>query len=136
MKRHRLHEIPPGRRGVLSIELLLTLPIFGILLMGLFEYSLLFGARGDVAAACRAGCRRATFAGATSMEVEAEVLSHLSPRMAAACSVNSELGEHTGDVVAVAVQVPMNIASPDLLWPVGFGLSGNNIVCQSRMVKE
>ena len=53
------------RRGVLSMELVIALPIFGILLMGLFEYTLLFSSRGDVVEACRAGCRKATLANVT-----------------------------------------------------------------------
>jgi Flp pilus assembly protein TadG len=118
------------------MELLITLPIFLMLLMGLFEYSLLFSARGHVAEACRAGCRRATFTNATTDDVEAEVIATLGNRLGVKCQVNAELGEHTGDVVTVAVAVPMGLASPDLLWPIGFGLRDRDFVCQSRMVKE
>jgi hypothetical protein len=124
------------RRGLLSMELLITLPIFGILLMGLFEYSLLFAARGDVVAACRAGCRRATLANATLEDVEYEVRATLGNRLARRVQVDAVLGERTGDEVTVAVSVPMGLASPDLLWPIGFGLRDRNFSCQSRMVKE
>jgi hypothetical protein len=124
------------RRGLLSMELLITLPIFGVLLMGLFEYSLLFAARGDVVAACRAGCRRATLADATLEDVEYEVRATLGNRLARRVQVDAVLGERTGDEVTVAVSVPMGLASPDLLWPIGFGLRARNFSCQSRMVKE
>jgi Flp pilus assembly protein TadG len=124
------------RRGLLSMELLITLPIFGVLLMGLFEYSLLFAARGDVVAACRAGCRRATLTDATLEDVEYEVRATLGNRLARRVQVDAVLGERTGDEVTVAVSVPMGLASPDLLWPIGFGLRDRNFSCQSRMVKE
>jgi Flp pilus assembly protein TadG len=124
------------RRGVLTMELIITLPIFGILLMGLFEYSLLFASRGSVVEACRAGCRRATLAFATAEDVEAEVRASLGATLAANAIVDSELGEYTGDEVFVTVRVPMSAASPDLLWPIGFGLRDREISCQSRMVKE
>ncbi|MBX3441690.1 MAG: pilus assembly protein [Planctomyces sp.] len=125
-----------ARRGILSMELLMTLPIFGILLFGLLEYSLLFAARGDVADACRAGARRGSLPGATQFDVESEVLASLGPRLASNCRVDAELGERTGDVVTVLVRVPMAAASPDLLWPIGFGLRERDFVCQARMVRE
>lgn len=127
---------PKRRRGLLSMELLITLPIFGVLLMGLFEYSLLFAARGDVVAACRAGCRRAMLANATLEDVEYEVRATLGNRLSRQVQVDAVLGERTGDEVTVAVSVPMGLASPDLLWPIGFGLRDRNFSCLSRMVKE
>ncbi len=45
MIRHTAHP-PMRRRGLLSMELVLTLPILGILLLGMFEFSMLFFARG------------------------------------------------------------------------------------------
>jgi hypothetical protein len=46
------------------------------------------------------------------------------------------MGEHTGDWVRVAVSVPMNEASPNMLWPVGFNLNGRNLYAETWMVKE
>ncbi len=136
----RRWSVNPGlsrqRRGVLSMELAITLPIFGILLMGLFEYSLLFAARGDVVEACRAGCRRGTLAFATAADVEEEVRWSLGGKLGPRAIIETELGEYTGDEVIVTVRVPMSAASPDLLWPIGFGLRDRELSCQSRMVKE
>ena len=128
----------PGRKrqGVLSMELAITLPIFGILLMGLFEYSLLFASRGDVVEACRAGCRRGTLAFATPADVEDQVRWSLGGKLGPKAIIETELGEYTGDEVIVTVRVPMSAASPDLLWPIGFGLRDRDLSCQSRMVKE
>ncbi len=124
------------RRGVLSAELLLTLPILMVLLFGLLEFSLLFFARGDVVDASRAGARAARIFGATSESVEDEVRSALGGRLAAHARVTAELGETSGDPVRVTVEVPMAVASPDLLWLIGYSLRGRDLYCQTRMVKE
>jgi hypothetical protein len=46
------------------------------------------------------------------------------------------LGEQTGDVVAVGIRVPMRMAAPDLLWPIGVGLAGRDLYSETRMIKE
>lgn len=136
MKRASVVRRSTNRRGVLSMELAITLPLFGLLLMGLFEYSLLFSARGDVVEACRTGCRRGTLSFATAEDVEEQVRLSLGPKLGPQAIIESEVGEYTGDEVVVTVHVPMSAASPDLLWPIGFGLRDRDLSCQSRMVKE
>ncbi len=136
LQRKMTGQEPAKRRGVLSMELCITLPIFGILLLGLLEYSLLFASRGDVVEACRAGCRRATLTFATRDDVDLEVRRSLGGRLGPHAVIETELGEFTGDEVLVTVRVPMSAASPDLLWPIGFGLRDRELICQSRMVKE
>ncbi|QDU41344.1 TadE-like protein [Maioricimonas rarisocia] len=126
----------PKRRGVLSMELLLTLPIFATLLLGLFEFSLLFFARGDVVEASRVGARQASIQGASIEDVEAAVMHSLGPRMSSRASIHAVLGDYSGDEVIVGVRVPMSSASPNLLWPIGFNLHGRHLYCQTRMVKE
>ncbi len=124
------------RRGILSAELLLTLPILTVLLFGLLEFSLLFFARGDVVEASRAGARAARLYGATAESVEAEVLSSLGGRLAPHARVMADLGSKSGDEVSVAVEVPMAVASPDLLWLIGYSLKGRELLCETRMAKE
>lgn len=124
------------RRGVLSMELVLTLPILLILLFGLLEFSLLFFARGDVVDASRAGVRAARLHGATEESVEDEVRYSLGARLASQVQVHTNLGDKTGDEVSVTVQVPMAAAAPDLLWMVGYSLKGRDLLCETRMVKE
>jgi Flp pilus assembly protein TadG len=136
MTHTRHHHRPRRRRGVLSLELLITLPILGIVLLGLFEFSLLFYARAEVVEACRAGCRHATLHGCTAGDVEQQVRTALSPRLHDGLQVSADLGGQTGDVVTVAVSVPMQQAAPDLLWPVGFGLDGRRLYYEARMQKE
>ena len=124
------------RRGVLSMELVFTLPILGLLLMGLLGFSLLFFARADVADACRAGARKATLHGATAQAVEDEIRRTLSPRLQQQMEVSADLNVRSGAMVQVAVRVPMSSASPDLLWPAGFSLDGRYLYCETRMAKE
>lgn len=124
------------RRGVLSMELLLTLPILTVLLFGLLEFSLLFFARADVVDASRAGARAARLYGATAESVEEEVRFSLGGRLAPHVRVQADLGEKTGDEVRVAVEVPMAVASPDLLWMIGYSLQGRKLLCETRMAKE
>src|SRR5581483_1452647 len=69
------------RDGVLSLELVLTLPILGIVLMALFEFTLLFYARSQVVEASRAAARQATLTGVTVDDVEATVARVLPPRL-------------------------------------------------------
>lgn len=124
------------RRGFFSLELALTLPIFGIVLFALIEFSLLFAARGEIAHACRAGARLAAAPGVTQADVEERVRTVLRPRLGRHAEVWMDPGAATGDVVRVAVIVPMNAVSPDLLWPIGFSLHSRNLVEEARMAKE
>lgn len=114
----------------------MTLPILGVVLLGLFELSWLFYARSLVVEASRAGARRGTLAGVSASEIEAEVLRVLPNRLSTGVQVTAEIGEHSGDLVRVGVEVPMAVAAPDLLWPIGMGLNGRNLYSETRMVRE
>ena len=124
------------RRGFMSMELAMTLPIWGLLLMGLFEFSLLFFARGSVVEASRFAARKATFRHSTQEDIEDEVRKVLSPQLQRNMEIITRRGQRTGDIVSVVVRVPMNAASPDLLWPIGFSLEGQSIVGETRMIRE
>ena len=120
----------------MSLELAFTLPILLLVLMALFEFSMLFFARGDVVEASRIGARTASLPGSTWEDVEESVYQALRPRLRQRVSINAQLGERTGDLVNVAVWVPMQDAAPDLLWPIGYGLVGRNLASETRMVRE
>jgi Flp pilus assembly protein TadG len=126
----------PARRGVLTMELVLTLPILMMVLLGLFEFTLLFYARGMVVEASRAGARQASLPGATLSDVENRVRAVLSPKFQSQLKIEGDLGQRSGDVVFVSVGVPMAAASPDLLWMVGFGLNDQQLYSETRMVRE
>ncbi len=118
------------------MELVLVLPILLMLLLGMFEFSLLFFARGDVVDASRAGARRAAMPGVSEQEVREDVLSSLPESLRMAAEVSVQGGAYTGDPVLVTVRVPMQAAAPDLLWPIGFGLQGRTLLSETWMVKE
>jgi len=118
------------------MELVLTLPILGVVLFGLCEFSLLFFARGEVVEAARIGARTACLPGADAADVEAAVHQVLGPRLRTVVDVNVQLGSHSGDLVAVAVRVPMSRAAPDLLWPIGYSLKDRQLFAETRMIRE
>jgi hypothetical protein len=125
-----------SRRGVLTMELILTLPILGIILFGIVEFSILFIARGAVVEASRAGARVASLPGADAAVVEDEIRKVIEPRMQDSLQVEVDLGQNTGDVVSVIVKVAAEEASPDLLWPIGFSLRGEQLIAETRMIRE
>jgi Zn-dependent protease with chaperone function len=125
-----------ARRGVLTMELVLTLPVLFIVLLGLFEFTMLFYSRSLIVEASRVGARKASLPGATEAAVTNDIQNVLSPRLQTGMQITVNLGQYSGDVIMVAVQTPMSSASPDLLWPVGFGLSGRNLYSETRMVRE
>ena len=118
------------------MELVLTLPILALLLAGLLEFTMLFFARGEVVEASRVAARKATLPGVTLEDVEDEVLKVLHPRFHRSLQVAAELGERSGDVVAVVVTVDMSAAAPDLLWPIGYSLQGRPLLSETCMIRE
>lgn len=128
---HRSH-----RRGSMTMELVLTLPIFMILLMGIVEFSFLMYARSDVVQASRAGARLAALNGVWPEDVESEVARSLGGRFQSNFQVQSTLGKYTGDEVSVLVRVPMTAAAPNLLWPLGYNIQGRELIAETRMLKE
>jgi Flp pilus assembly protein TadG len=134
-RRHRA-AVVSTRRGVLSMELVLTLPILFVLLMALFQFTMLFYSRSLVVEASRVGARHASMPGATEASVTAEIQRVLSPQLQTGMQVAVDLGIYSGDVVCVSVQMPMSSASPDLLWPIGVSLNGRNLYSETRMVRE
>jgi hypothetical protein len=124
------------RRGMMSMELLLTLPLLMLLLMGIFEFSFLMYARGDVVQASRAGARLATLNGVWPEDVQEEVGRSLGGRFRNSFQVETQLGEFPGDEVIVTVKVPMTAVAPNLLWPLGYDIQKQQFVAQTRMLKE
>lgn len=124
------------RAAFLSMELVLTLPILAVVLLALFEFSILFFARSSVVEASRTAARFATLPQVTPDMVEAEVLRVLSPRLQQGLRTEVIPGVKSGDVVTVAVQVPMSSAAPDLLWPIGYSLRDRYLFAETSLVKE
>jgi hypothetical protein len=121
---------------MLSMELAMTLPILFIVLMGLFEFMMLFYSRSLIVEATRVGARKASMPGATQESVEEEVRLVLNPSLQTGMQVEVDVGVNSGDVVFVSVQMPMSSACPDLLWPIGLSLNGRNLYSETRMIRE
>ncbi len=79
------------------MELVLTLPILLVLLLGLFEFTMLFYSRGLVVEASRAAARKASLPGATDEDIKAEVRRVLSPSLQAGVQIGVDLGDRSGD---------------------------------------
>ena len=124
------------RSGMLSAELVMVLPILFIVLFGLFEFALLFTARGELSEASRVAARKATIPGVTHDTVEQEIRKVLSPRLQRTMEVSIDQGQRSGDVVTVAIACDMNSASPDLLWPIGYSLKNRKIYEVTKMIRE
>jgi len=112
------------------------LPILLIVLMAIFEFSLLFLARGELVDASREGARVAALPGASQESVEWVVRENVAPRFRNAVVVDVSGGAQSGEVITVAVRVPMRSASPDLLWPVGYSLKDQTLVAETRILRE
>lgn len=124
------------RRGSLTMELVMVLPILMFMLLGMFEFAFLFLAQGEVEEAAQSGARLATLHGVQEADVIATVHRTLTPRLQQNAKVSAQLGEFSGDEIVVTVEVPSPSASPDFLWAIGYSLQGKTIVAETRMTKE
>jgi uncharacterized protein (UPF0333 family) len=127
---------PARRRGVMTIELLLVLPILLFVILAVFEFSILLFARSSVVQACRVAARQASLTAVDQNQVEDVVRQVLSPNLQSNMVVNYVPGNRSGDVTTVFVQVPMTNAAPDLLWPIGFSLQGRYLTQETCVVRE
>lgn len=124
----------PG--AILSMELVLILPIFLLLIFSIIEFSMLMSARTRVAGAASSGARLMSIAGAGPEEVRDKVTYLLGPALAKNCEIIVEPADHAGGIGRVCVKVPMKNASPDLLWMTGFSLTHRTIETDAPMVME
>lgn len=126
-----------GRRGaILSMELVLVLPIFLLLIFGIAQYSMLMAAHARISSAAQTGVRLMSLSGASEAEVQQSVSQLLGVSLASECEIEVEPAEYAGQVGRVHVRVPMASASPDLLWMTGFSLAGRYLEASSAMVME
>lgn len=126
-----------GRRGaILSMELVLILPIFLLLIFSIVEFSMLMSAHTRVANAAHSGARLMSLRGASADEVEEQVNSLLGTALSKNCQIDVQPASHAGEIGRVSVRVPMKNASPDLLWIAGYGLAHRSISAEAQMVME
>lgn len=124
------------RRGILTIEMILVLPILFIVLMAVFEFSLLFFARSSVVQSSRAAARHASLGVTDQAQLEQLVNQILSPGLQQNHEVYVIPATRAGEITTVGIRVPMASAAPDLLWPVGFSLQGRYLAEETSVVRE
>jgi Flp pilus assembly protein TadG len=143
------HRTALARRGVLTVELMLTLPILLLVVLATIEFGILLVSTQAVNAAAAVGAREATLPSATPESVAAAVekalhgwkfLSSLDPIK---IEVNGEpeatiplADATTGDSVAVTVCVNSAAAAPNLLKFIGLTLDGQKTCSTIVMRKE
>jgi Flp pilus assembly protein TadG len=113
-----------NRRGLLSMELVLTLPVLTLLLLGLFEFSCLYRAHLAATRASRAAAAVVARPDATAEDVDEAVRRTLDPSLTEAVQVRCLPSQVSGDRTVCRVRLPMAACTPNLLWPVGFDLEG------------
>ena len=129
---------PRSRRrlGVLTIELVMVLPILMIVLMAVFEFSILFFARSSVVQASRLAARQASLGVTDEEQINQVVNRVLSPALQRGHQVYVIPASRAGEITTVGLRVPMKSAAPDLLWPIGFSLQGRYLVEETSLVRE
>jgi hypothetical protein len=124
------------RAIVLSLELILVVPLFLLLVFSIIEFSLLMSARTRIAAAATSGARQMSLGSGSPEQIQNDVKHLLGPELARRSRIQVDPGNHVGAVGRVTVSVPMSDASPDLLWMIGFGLSERTLEADAPMVME
>ena len=114
----------------------MVLPILFTVLLGVFEFSILFFARSSVVQACRVAARRASLGATEQSDIEEVVNRVLSPGLQNNHAVYLIPAARAGEITTVGLQVPMSSAAPDLLWPIGFSLQGRYLTEEISVVRE
>jgi Flp pilus assembly protein TadG len=135
VKRGR-QRIVDGRRGALTVELLIILPILMLLIFGTIQLSLAISTRQTMAAACREGARLAAV-GTSPTDVQQIVRAALGPTLSGNATIDVGFGQIAGpsglsqDVAVVRIVVSTNTSTGT---PLAFNQTG--ITVQSIMRKE
>jgi len=124
------------RRGILTVELVLVLPLVLLLLFALVELSMIARAQQTLILAARDGARTASLAGTSVEQAERAARRHLHGRLAAEAQIKVRMAKRPGEPSTVEVRVPMHAAAPDLLRMIGFGATDRYLVATAAMCKE
>jgi Flp pilus assembly protein TadG len=122
--------------AILSMELVLVLPLFLILIFAIVEFTMLMSARTRIGDVARHASRCMSISGCTITETEQLVHDMLGPVLARECVVQVEHGGYDGSGGNVRIDIPMSNAAPDLLWVTGFGLKGRLLSADAPMLME
>ena len=127
----------PSRLGaILSMELVLVLPIFLLLLFAVVEFSLIATAQSRINTVAQSATRQLSLHGATPDELKQQVQTSLGPKLAQQAFIKIIDPPNAGDIANVEVVVPMRNTAPNLLWIIGFDLNERHLSASAPMVKE
>jgi len=127
-----------NRRGaLLSAEALVVLPLLFAFLCAISEFGLIWAGNSRVKLASLQGCRVATLPGSDREAVAAAVERALAKQgLIDDYELRIEWGPHSGDPVAVEVELPMSSAAPDMLYAFGFSLEDRDLTARTVMRRE
>lgn len=130
----------PGRKGSLTVELLVIMPILLGLLWGMVQLSLLLSAKERLTVASRQGARVAAVGGGP-MQVEDMARLALGMGRLAGATVTAELTQGgqpvpTGEPVRVTVSIPVEQAVPNFLAFLGVSFANQSLEASTVMRKE
>ena len=128
--------IPRRTGAILSMELVLVIPVFLLLLFSIVEFSMLSSARTRVSDAARHGARLLCISDRSHDDIRTEVRIFLGPQLAREMRLGIQDSGRPGDIVNVRVQIPMRNATPDLLWATGFSVRERYLTVGVPMARE
>ena len=120
----------------MTMELVLVLPIFLLIICGLVEFIMISSAQSRMDQAAHAGLRMMSVSGADSKQCEQRIGELLGPRLAMNYQVQIIPAEYPGEISEIQMRIPMDNACPDILWMFGFGLQGRYLQTSAAMVME
>lgn len=126
-----------NRRGaILSMELVLILPIFLLLLFAIVEFSCIASAKSRISTAAQSATRQLCLYDAPPAALRQHVRKSLGPKLARGAVIRISNPPVVGQLANVEVVVPMANATPDLLWITGFSVSDRTLNASAPMLKE
>ena len=129
------------RRAIVSVEMLIILPVFLVILLGFVELTMLVIVEERLAAASSQGARVAA-QGGTTADVAIAVNNSLGAGSvrtnlnAIIYSPTDPMNALPGDPVTVRLEVEAREVIPDLLRFIGYSISKQMLVGQTVMRKE
>lgn len=122
--------------AILSMELVMVLPVFLLVLFAVVEFSMLSTARTKLTDAARHGVRMLCVSDRSHDDVRTEVKALLGRHLARHAEIIIDDSQVPGDTVNVYVRIPMSSASPDLLWMTGFSVRDRYLGAEAPMARE
>jgi Flp pilus assembly protein TadG len=135
MRRDRTRRRARRRRGSITLELLLALPILLAVLLATVEFGMLLLAQQQLQGASRDGARVGALGG-TEQDVEDAALAVLGNGAFAQAQITADLPDKPGEPVEVVVQIPAVKVVPDVLGFIGISLRDVTISAKTVMRKE